>query len=239
MAEKPILFNTEMVQAILDGRKTVTRRVVKPKYSDSIFEMYNDMLCEIEPPTPPEQLGNGMTRRKVRRFVPCKPRYNVGDIMWVRETWQQYQSKYYYLSDSSCGGKYGECPQNIEKHITCELCNYYEGWIKWIPSIHMPRLAARIFLKITDIRVERLQDIKDTIKPKILDGGYKAWDISGILAEGVQPFLTIDALPEFTKLWNSTIKPQDIDKYCWSANPWVWVIEFERVEHNAKMCDML
>ncbi len=182
---KPILFNTEMVRAIQDGRKTVTRRVAFPNTD------LHEFRCKKYP--------NGWWFRGsvakdwesicnfIKTICPCK--YKVGDLLYMRETWckgrwRGEEEKYYYRAD------------NLVPH--CE----------WHPSIHMPKEAARIFLRVTGVRVERLQDIDD----------------DGVIAEGLE----IGAF--FDELWNSTVKKSDIDKYGWAANPWVWVIEFERLE---------
>ena len=198
MAIKPILFNTEMVRAILDGRKTCTRRVIKlPKNmsgrpvgkSGDIGFMY---------------LG-GIKR----------PPYQQGDILYVRETWSHPivpsdKNRYVYRAD-----EVAEDGFKNEAHI-------------WHPSIHMAKEAARIWLKVKDVRVERLQECGE------------GWCID-IEKEGIatpqDPILYIsddafhDALRmEFQKIWDSTIKKSDLDRYGWNANPWVWVIEFERYE---------
>lgn len=194
---KPILFNKEMVKAILEGQKTVTRRCVKAKSknacgffvvtreSDSAFMgVYdydeNEMMYE-SPQT--------------------QPAY-VGDIMYVRETWTKDNYRYMYRANYS----------EIEKFYR----DGKEVQLKWKPSIHMPKEAARIFLKVTDVRVEQLQDM----------------DKMDALKEGIDNRLCINlshALTKFKKLWNSTIKKSDIDLYGWDVNPWVWVIEFERI----------
>lgn len=182
---KPILFNTGMVSAILDGRKTVTRRVVKLP-ARGYFEH--------EPP----------------RVV---PKYSAGDILYVRETWKEYEKR--------VGG--GE-DLHIEKFIAYKAdesnpknpSEFYKG--NWKPSIHMPKSIARIFLKVTDVRVERLRDmtLTDLIEEGILEYGKKM------------------PVTEFTDLWNSTIKKQDLDQYGWSANPWIWVIGFEMIEGDSR-----
>lgn len=191
---KPILFNTEMVRAILGGRKTCTRRLVKflsgenPKWTGYIKDG--------------SMLYNGRNEPCIR----TQP-YQPGDILYVRETW--------------CA-----LPVNEAGHMRGHSVYYYkadrdlrpEGWRgNWHPSIHMPKEAARIWLKVTDVRVERL------------------WEISadGIRNEGLSSAAAHCgdmeiALKEWEKLWNSTIPKKDIDRYGWQANPWVWVIEFER-----------
>lgn len=208
MSIKPILFNAEMVRAILEGRKTVTRRCVKPKSknacgffvitrkSDGAFMgVYdcdeNEMMFE-SPHT--------------------QPAY-VGDILYVRETWCDDRQ---FTHDDTPGRYFYKASESDD--FTS----------KWHPSIHMPKEAARIWLKVKDVRVERLQECGT------------GWCLD-IEKEGVvtpqSPILYTsddryhDALrEEFQKLWDSTIKKSDIDCYGWDANPWVWVIEFERCE---------
>ena len=194
---KPILFNTEMVRAILDGRKTVTRRVVKLKYSNTHLEMrtdkYGTRLIEIEneiPGVSRVKNPDGTITLKVRAFIDRVPPYRLGDILYVRETWAAWSRTMgtppalYYKAD-------GNAPDDI----------------RWHPSILMPREAARIFLRVTDVRVERLQEIND----------------DGVVSEGME----IGA--PFDDLWDSTIKKADRTLYGWEANPWVWVITFERI----------
>lgn len=186
MAIKPILFNTEMVRAILDGRKSCTRRLVRflPGENPQWTGYIRDGLM----------LYNG-------RNEPCiiKPPYQPGDILYVRETWKKAPNGYYY---------YESWQRNDIADIT-----------KWKPSIHMPKEAARIWLKVTDVRVERLQEIT----------------LEQICREGVEieyPYVLNgeEKIYAFSNLWNSTIKKPDIDRYGWDASPWVWVIEFERCE---------
>lgn len=174
---KPILFSTEMVRAILDGRKTMTRRVVK---SDAKFIQWQPVVL------------NGYGGFCDEHGNPVKCRYEIGDTLWVRETWQtaryappgstKLENVYIYKAD---GGSFGEY------EIT-----------KWEPSIFMPLEACRLYLRITDIRVERLQDITE----------------EDAIAEGVER------------------NPEAADwavmcgKESWDANPYVWVIKFERIK---------
>ena len=187
---KPMLFSTEMVQAILKDRKTVTRRAVKPQPKAALYPM-PDSMCW------PGCFANCEEERVYR------PPLQTGDILWVRETWAKSMAgTFMYRAD--------------DKAIMVE---------RWHPSIHMPREAARIFLRVTDVRSERLNDITD----------------AQAKAEGVSMPLPAQKDPEyaeyiggyygaFADLWDSTIKPKDIPTYGWDANPWVWVIEFERCE---------
>ena len=206
MAIKPILFNTEMVRAILDGRKTCTRRVVKlPKNMSG---------------RPVEKSGDigFMYLGGIKR-----PPYQQGDILYVRETWGTYSKNWWEADYFMYRADYpnGATTYTYSDGIVCDLP-------KWHPSIHMPKDAARIWLKVTDVRVERLQECGE------------GWCVD-IEKEGIvtpqDPILYIsddafhDALRmEFQKIWDSTIKKSDIDRYGWDANPWVWVIEFERYE---------
>ena len=199
----PILFNTEMVQAILDGRKTVTRRICKDANEFTVPDM---SFFDAEKRTyAVHNYADAEHTDKLsvaERTCPICP----GDILYVRETWcSRYDGeKYFYLAD--------KCTKREEK----KLLDY--GEVKWRPSIHMPKEAARIFLKVKDVRVERLQDITD-------EGAYRegAGDKDVIYQTGARVL-------EFAKIWDSTIKKSDMEKYGWNANPWVWVIEFERCE---------
>lgn len=212
----PILFNTDMVRAILDGRKTVTRRPVRYKYSNTEMEMftnkYGTRLIEIQKDIEGESHGrnpDGSTWHKLRAYIEKNPPYRKGDILYVRETFRPLsnhpKARFEYAADWST--KYFE----NSKEPNC--CN---GG-KWKPSIHMPKEAARIWIKVTDVRVERLQDMNkmDAVK------------------EGIDTRCCVNlahALTKFKKLWDSTIKKSDLALYGWDANPWVWVIEFERCE---------
>lgn len=205
---KPILFNTEMVKAILDGLKTETRRVVKPQ--------------------PDWGLTIGLGFAVDENGIACKPKYSKGDILYVRETWNYgYIEKFdEYLKNEAWfeeldPKKYdassliyaisGYC---YKADMTEEDCK--ELYMKWRPSIHMPKEAARIFLKVTNVSVERLQDITaDDVRNE------------GLTSAGVHCGDMEIASAEFAKLWDSTIKKSDLDKYGWEANPWVFVISFD------------
>ncbi len=199
---KPILFNTEMVQAILKGRKTVTRRKIDRDITnfcdvDTDGTLLNYQNCDGDFINPVDL---------------C--RYRKGDILWVRETWCYHKigSWYGYRADG----------------------DYRDLDLRWKPSIHMPKVAARIFLKVTDARVERLQDITEEQAKKEGCEGFEC-DCHGMAYACTDCYNTGWLEPpelDFMFLWNSTIKKQDLDKYGWEANPWVWVIEFERVEEE-------
>lgn len=198
MVIKPILFNTEMVRAILDGRKTCTRRICKDanEYTVPDMDFYNAdrrtyAVHNFADKEHMEQLSTA------ERNCPICP----GDILYVRETWMDYAGRTMYRADCD---KY-----RLESLKLAEF--------SWEPSIHMPKEVARIWLKVTDVRVERLQEM----------------DKMEAVKEGIDPRLCISlghALMKFKKLWNSTIKKSDLDRYGWDVSPWVWVIEFERCE---------
>ena len=216
MEIKPILFNTEMVRAILDGRKTCTRRVIKPQWEECPHCRYvhNEFLYdEFEKVIYCARCGYPLDED---RAVPCQEE----DILYVRETWQ-----YLYELDGNeqviedTGKYYYAATDTIPFDTYVDENGVKHDHAPWKPSIHMPKKAARIWLKVTDVRVERLQDIT----------------ADGIRNEGL-PSMAVHvgdmdvALKEWETLWNSTIKKSDIDRYGWQANPWVWVIEFERGE---------
>ena len=214
MAIKPILFNAEMVRAILDGRKTCTRRVIKPQPQSRLCYTYagshNDCIGKWTYPNRgahklwgeeyklPENIKDEELSKR------WNPPYHTDDILYVRETWSEgYEDgTYIYRADD----KLADLPTFKES-----------SKLIYHPSIHMPKEAARIWLKVTDVRVERLQDM---------------W-ASDVSKEGLlfnKPTTVDEMLLAFAKLWNSTIKKSDIDSYGWNANPWVWVIELERRE---------
>lgn len=229
VAIKPILFNkqisTEMVRAILDGRKTCTRRVIKPQPD----EKHTYPLGFVTDSTEKKEVGCfGFAANEYGvsiQYVKPPYRYAPGDILYVRETFA-------WCPCWDCGldiepGRCSNATAKIYKEgeygcymyrASCED-NEYPSADTWHPSIHMPKEAARIWLKVTDVRVERLQDITseqisregvEVEYPHVLNGEEKRY--------------------AFSTLWNSTIKKSDLDRYGWDANPWVWVIEFERCE---------
>lgn len=186
--EHPILFSGAMVRATLEDRKTQTRRVVKlPSWSTRNWDDFET---------------DGRTAEVICSntgcsAVICCPYGKVGDRLWVRETWC-----YFIAGDAHIGYKATDeiCPDAIDR---------------WHPSIHMPRTASRITLEITDIRVERLQEINE----------------QDAIAEGVEPFNWDDGqslrpIPAFAKLWDSI----NAEKHPWSSNPYVWAVSFRKLE---------
>ncbi len=192
MKEKPILFNTQMVQAILAGNKTQTRRIADFIVPEGTFiarySAFKDRNYAIK-----RQIDHDPIFYEVVQTV--KSKYEIGDILWVRETvviFKNVESYFAYKADG----------------------NYVGNELKWTPSIHMPRSAARIFLEVTNVRVERLKEIS-------------AIDIK---CEGILPDMRTDHprgphYTAFISLWESIN-----GKGCWNDNPWVWVYEFEKVK---------
>lgn len=221
----PILFNGDMVRAILDGRKTVTRRVVKNKYSNTEMKMrtdkYGKRLVEIQRDVEGETYGkneDGSTWHKLRGYIEPKPPYQPGDTLYVRETWQ-----YMYDLDGNdqiieVTGRYVYAADGFEVDTWVNPDGTHREGIPWHPSIHMPKAAARIWLKVTDVRVERLKDMCSDYDNFLKEGLIQEHGFRSELANC------------FKRLWNSTIKKSDLDRYGWDASPWVWVIEFERCE---------
>ena len=195
MSERPMLFSTPMVEAIMADRKTQTRRLVKEIPLDApYFEDVDGvpMACD--------QDGDWWPAVRFSRIQP-------GDIIWVRETWKQATTGtagpglidlYLYRADE---------PQDTTGMMVED---------RWHPSIHMPRKAARIFLRVKEVRLERLHEIMDA--PPGPD--------NPIVKEGCTYGF------EFIAIWDNTINPAERSLYGWNANPWVWVIEFERIKNG-------
>lgn len=229
MAIKPILFNTEMVRAILDGRKTCTRRIVRPPYFVDGDENDNRSLITLRTAT-----KNSSLYRQIGQMPYPDAPYRMCDILYVRETWEHFEC-------CCCeGDEHGNCYREPQQSALNKSCGCYMyratdeiyGDARWHPSIHMPKEAARIWLKVTDVRVERLREI--TPKDSENEGvGNLFYEDIGYSEKNygteVDPEYGI-AKEQFAWLWESTIKKSDIDRYGWGANPWVWVIEFERCE---------
>lgn len=204
-----MIFNAEMVRAILDGRKTQTRRIIKPQPEATLSGSLSGKWLS--------RPLNGLLLPKIEDIAIHCPFGVVGDRIWVRETFQGPLFDY-DLMDSYC-----KDPTPFEKP---EFCVYKADGVPapefydaddelhscWRPSIHMPRWASRILLEITDVRVERLKSISDR---DALREGCSAADMkSGDCVADV-----------FARLWASIYGSDS-----WNANPWVWVIEFKRVE---------
>lgn len=230
MSEKPILFNTEMVRAILDDRKTQTRRVLKRNVAPVL---YDDDL-----PKPDRIRMNAdgtmsfdWSGRVIGGFD-LKMLYKPGDVLWVRETWHGlktgnekfgHHKTFWYKADEE-----DENPDD-----------------KWCPSIHMPKEAARLFLRVKNVRMERLQDMseEDAISEGysgVCPGAHTVYFSDGYAEPchvggedcGYGYWYCNHSIQEAfgSDIWDKTIKPADLPRYGWEANPWVWAYEFERCE---------
>lgn len=238
MSIKPILFNkqigTEMVRAILDGRKSCTRRLVKTQPD----EKHTYPLGFVTDSTEKKEVGCfGFGIGEYGGSIQyAKPQYHTDDVLYIRETWTEECGKYYYRADydsdylDPCETLSGGYPASCRNHPGCDGCMATSTRIHWHPSIHMPKEAARIWLKVTDVRVERLQEITDEqakregIQYDECPTGFTWKQETDMHNCYTTPIGAMQAL------WNSTIRKSDIDRYGWDANPWVWVIEFERCE---------
>lgn len=237
MAIKPILFNTEMVRAILDGRKSCTRRLVKPQPKSKLCYTFagSHKGC-IGKWTYPNKGAHEFWGEEYKLPENIKdeelskqwnPPYHTDDVLYIRETWTEECGKYYYRADydsdylDPCETLSGGYPASCRNHPGCDGCMATSTRIHWHPSIHMPKEAARIWLRVTDVRVERLQEI--TAESALTEGADKYIHANGTLNED-------QTITSFIGIWNSTIKKSDLDRYGWDASPWVWVIEFVKIE---------
>jgi len=219
--DRPIIFGGEMVRAILDGRKTQTRRVVRPQ---------------------PTGLSHGIPVWSFRDVHTGKetrcPYGQPGDRLWVRETWAPICGGHFIASyalaadaDEARGAVFradGRVKSDgVMMPVTTTIENGFiedAGSIRWRPSIHMPRWASRITLEITDVRVERVQDISDgDAKAEVVDDGAPR---GGLACYGPEPDPYGPVRNAFADLWDSLHPRADED---WIDNPWVWVITFKRV----------
>jgi len=224
---RPILFNTQMVRAILEGRKTVTRRLIKPQptYTPNGGFAWKGRAYGTD--LPPTIQGAAHNFQSAFGVAPFK----CGDILYVRETWS--------MASDILGGEAG--PVYMADYSDSELAELKSKHFRWHPSLHMPKEHARIFLRVTSVQLKRLNDMEtfdflsEGILPEpIRKKGCKCqWFERGCMEK---PCKNKDAyerlcysLP-FTKLWDSTLTPMERKIYGWNANPWVWVIDFERCE---------
>lgn len=236
MKDRPIIFNSEMVRAVLEGRKTQTRRIMKVQPESNQLG-----LLRITASTNRTDTGkyhwaeSNATGNHVRSKLFACPYGAVGDRLWVRETWSEDFANYYpndrvwYAADD-------------DRRLDIEVVKGVRGIFspesnvhvpfRWHPSIYMPRWASCITLEITGVRVERLQDISESdavaegIEPLPLEPDmpqfYHEYFPIGI-KNGLR--CNMSAAGSFSGLWEAIY-----GKESWQANPWVWVIEFKRVE---------
>lgn len=202
---KPILFSTPMVQAILDGRKTMTRRVIKNKGKNRINE--NGSYSYVNKKDNTRTGGNGGNIPRI--MIDILSPYQAGDILWVRETWgSQLRTRYggsgyftVYRADHKEDLYHEDYPKDMKG-----------SKVKWKPSIFMPKKACRIFLRVTNVRVEKLRDIS---YGDILKEGFNPSDLINPVQDAQNWWIT---------LWNSIN-----GKGAWEANPYVFVYTFQRI----------
>lgn len=212
MNEHPIIFSTPMVQAILKGRKTQTRRIIKDIHPDSqniILQGFEkiDKITFLEP----DQFDKP-ENEKLASQVSC-PYGKTGNLLWVRETWQHTKCLNINFEDENYGYVYKADGQPWED---------YERWT-WKPSIYMPKIAARIWIKLTNVRVEQLHQITEE------DAKAEGVPKERILGASDSPSNPLTYKYGFFNIWNN------IHGYAsWLENPWVWVIEFEVISTNGK-----
>ncbi|MBD5509953.1 MAG: hypothetical protein HDR08_01635 [Lachnospiraceae bacterium] len=225
--ELPILFNPGRVMDILDGRKKATRRIIKFPVNTFTNERPKAQHVKV--------YGDTLYGETVQFYEEpfysfyIKPPYRTGDILYVRETWAFNSCiECAWYEDESC--MIDKMPTiHKDKDSESEGCYMYRAdyphpeRVVWRPSIHMPKAAARIWLKVTDVRVERLQDM--TLDDFLNEGVIllpEAFDYPKTEYQQAQEI--------FKDIWDSTIPKAKLPEYGWDANPWVWVIEFERCE---------
>ena len=224
MKEKPILFNSEMIKVVLEGRKTQTRRVVKNESDKFYVESLNARICEICKHGNEFEFGKHCGICRPTKIKPTYKDYSefelkcpygqIGDKLWVRETFTHYRgfgedvkpdAPIIYKADKDDCGQYPVTVDGKECLVSQKM--------PWKPSIFMPKKCCRIWLEIIDIRVERVQDISEI----------------DCIAEGTrrpEDYPYICYVDEFELLWDSINAKRG---YSWASNPWVWVVEFKKV----------
>lgn len=232
MKERPILFNTVMVKAILEGLKTQTRRVINPQPEGKTLQSNLDGKWL-------SKKFNGLLIPKIEDLPIHCPYGKIGDRLWVRETWSTVnlygEIALAYKADGEVirvvenesfqdeDGLINYDDPRLEKYSFAawadDLLEGKEGW--WKPSIHMPRWASRILLEITNIRVERLKDISTE------DAKAEGFDYS-THPSAIKMGYAIGAKTNFRFTWE-----QIYGQNAWNKNPWVWVVEFCVIEGGA------
>lgn len=210
MKERPILFSGPMVRAILEGRKTQTRRVVKPSWIAAA-----------------QSAGESDGPETVNKYwVDICPYGAAGDMLWVKETWGlcSPHDPTYWRAGSIRGIPESELREQF-------LVEHRQNWIThpdsayWRPSIHMPRWASRITLEITGVRVERLQDMHESDAESEGVEIRNGWCLGAVHPIKSHQKIFATQIQAFQSIWQSIN-----GRGSWDANPWVWVIEFRRVE---------
>lgn len=199
MKMKPIIFNSESIRAILDGRKTQTRRVIKPQPK---YRAYLQEKAFHIPKFGYIAVSNSSALKEHMNA----PYGKVSDVLWARETWMLY---------NHMGTFNGKCPEKLPYDLSVGYkADEFDkdNLFTWRSPIHIPKWAARIFLEITNIRVEKVQDISEEDARS-----------EGCCFTGINPSQA--AIAEFMLLWDSINKKRG---YGWDMNPWCWCVEFKR-----------
>lgn len=239
MKIRPILMSTQMVQAILDNRKRMTRRVVIKKYSNTDIIIRNGMPYELQNDTPPNEYNpeTKMTKMHVKACVPIKPKYQPGDILYVQETWK-VDSVADHLRNMAIDFKALQSGHSQAEVLCTFTPDRYKKFRKyyqkngWQSPYFMPCEAARIFLRVTRVWVEQVKDI--TEEDAKAEGITSYWaephrDDAPFIgaAKEIGADLCFTRCEAFQQLWNGLNAKRG---YSWDVNPWVWVYEFERVD---------
>jgi len=210
--QHPILFSTEMVKAILEGRKTMTRRIIKSRHESGLFA-----ICRRQSDQQITQIVSlGWNEENVEKDISC-PYGEIGDILWVRETFtygsemdengEFNNNRYWYRADEDWKQLEWVRNRDEDNEMVC-------AEPKWKPSIFMPRIASRITLQITNIKVERLQDISEA------DAVKEGIDLSKTSGDWEHT-----PVQEFEKVWTKINGEES-----WNKNPFIWAIEFKRIK---------
>lgn len=214
MSEKPILFSGEMVRAILEGRKTQTRRAMKlqpdlgeMRWTGSHWEMYMGY-----------PLGHD---------IPVSPYGGAGDRLWIRESWR-IEARQLQRGHTSYLIDYAAAPGSPDLRVIehPDAARYVESSQRWLSSIHMPRWASRIMLEIVKVRIERLQEINEADAEAEGCAAYETYHPMPGESHLLEPDTYFSAKEVYAHLWDKLKKKN----YPWDSNPFVWVIEFRKVE---------
>lgn len=207
MKERPILFSDEMVRAILEGRKSQTRRVLKYQLPSGVevksVAPWADGLYRIEHTPDPLPGGGQIIAARV-----CCPYGVPGDRLWIRESWSCADPK-----------REAEYPAAGEQDVYYRATESYPDQLRWRPSIHMPRWASRLILELTDVRVERLQEISEE--------DAKAEGVTLVCMKGWEESRKYRI--RFHEVWDELNAKRG---FGWARNPWVWILTFKRVEEG-------
>lgn len=224
---KPMMFNAEMYKAVLENRKTVTRRPVKPRYREG---EYGFRVISKVPSNEYVRVEIYDEWEEETRWL--RDPYRPGDICYVPEPWKYART----VGDMYAVIDFKDGEDMLIRFDSLERADKWRKYLdkpraNWQSPYFMPREAARLFLRVTGIRVERLHDI--TNEDAVREGcdGRCLGPSNG--ADCCLSVKTLDFSREkFSTIWDSTVRPVDLEEYGWAANPWVWVIEFERISSS-------